>query len=360
MKKNIYLLVPLFEKFVQDSYKGRRLKPNGSRIKSQTVDNYAYALRYLQEYENTLTEPLRVISQKSTNKRLFQQESRYWRNFYKGFTTYLYDQKGCFDNYVGNMIKIIRVFFNYLNRELGLHVGTHYQKFYVCREEIPIITLMPSQLSFLINDQFFDSQLSKPLRKAKEIFIFGCTVALRVSDIFSLGVHAIERQPQGTYLSVKTMKTGATIRVKLPGYAVGIIEKFSHLRKGRKTIFPAIPITRFNNQLKEIAARAGWTQLIGKQRSKRGKHVELIKQGKLSTSKDSFRFCDLVSSHTMRRTAITTMLMLGMKEQVVRKISGHAANSKSFYRYVNFVQSYLDLETDKVFDQLTTPQHSVA
>ena len=51
----------------------------------------------------------------------------------------------------------------------------------------------------------------------------------------------------------------------------------------------------------------------------------------------------------MRRTAITTMLMLGMAEHVVKKISGHAANTKAFYRYVNLVQSYLDHEVDKVF-----------
>jgi len=50
----------------------------------------------------------------------------------------------------------------------------------------------------------------------------------------------------------------------------------------------------------------------------------------------------------MRRTAITTMLILGMPEHVVRKISGHAADGKAFYRYVNFVQSYLDTEIDKV------------
>jgi hypothetical protein len=54
----------------------------------------------------------------------------------------------------------------------------------------------------------------------------------------------------------------------------------------------------------------------------------------------------------MRRTAITTMLMLGMKEHVLRKISGHADNSKSFYRNVNLVQSYMDNEMDEVFGKL--------
>ncbi len=36
----------------------------------------------------------------------------------------------------------------------------------------------------------------------------------------------------------------------------------------------------------------------------------------------------------------------------MRKISGHADNSKSFYHYVNLVQSYLDNEMDEVFGKL--------
>jgi hypothetical protein len=54
----------------------------------------------------------------------------------------------------------------------------------------------------------------------------------------------------------------------------------------------------------------------------------------------------------MRRTAITTMLRLGMNEQAVRRISGHAAGSKEFYRYVAYSQTFLDTETDRIFDRL--------
>ncbi|MBK6987035.1 MAG: hypothetical protein IPH33_01655 [Bacteroidetes bacterium] len=50
----------------------------------------------------------------------------------------------------------------------------------------------------------------------------------------------------------------------------------------------------------------------------------------------------------MRRTAITTLLNLGMPEHMVRKISGHATGSKEFFRYVQYSQSFLDQETDKV------------
>jgi intergrase/recombinase len=46
------------------------------------------------------------------------------------------------------------------------------------------------------------------------------------------------------------------------------------------------------------------------------------------------------------------MLMLGMPENVVRKISGHSASSRAFYRYVSFSQGYLDQEIDKVYKKL--------
>lgn len=54
----------------------------------------------------------------------------------------------------------------------------------------------------------------------------------------------------------------------------------------------------------------------------------------------------------MCNTAILTNLALGMPEHIVRKISGHAANSKEFFRYVKMAQNVIDQEADKVFEQI--------
>jgi integrase len=69
-----------------------------------------------------------------------------------------------------------------------------------------------------------------------------------------------------------------------------------------------------------------------------------LKQSATSTE----RFCDCMSSHMMRRTCITNMLSSGMPELIVKKISGHSNNSRSFFRYVNFAQNTLDNEIDKM------------
>jgi len=348
MTSKEYALLPLFEKFISYSYKGKRLKPDGNRIKPQTIDNYYYVLRYLREYEVEYNVVLRIKVINSQNKRNFIAERNYWKKFYLQFTNFMYQKKDFYDNYVGTVIKTIRIFFNFLNKDMGIPTGVFYKNFYVCREEVPIVTLMPEQLQFLINDTAFAEQLGKPLQKAKDIFVFGCTVALRVSDLFTIKFTDVERMGSFYYLPVKTIKTGVAVRIKLPTYAIAIIEKYKCMARGRKTIFPPVPRTRFNNQLKSIAEEAGWISDMGRNRTKRG--VNYKHTGK--ANKERYRFCDLISSHTMRRTAITTMLMLGMKEHVVRKISGHADNSKSFYRYVNLVQSYLDNEVDEVFGKL--------
>jgi intergrase/recombinase len=63
-------------------------------------------------------------------------------------------------------------------------------------------------------------------------------------------------------------------------------------------------------------------------RERKGEIIETWKNDKIG--KKTYRFCDVASTHTMRRTAITTMLSLGMPEQIVRRISGHAPEVKNF------------------------------
>ena len=117
--------------FIKDSYKGKRLKANGNKIKPQTINNYNYVLKYLQEYEEKEETTLRVKVFKRENKRAFTSEQNYWKKFYLQFTAFLYTRKNCYDNYVGTVIKTIRVFFNYLIRDKGINAGEFYKKFYM-------------------------------------------------------------------------------------------------------------------------------------------------------------------------------------------------------------------------------------
>jgi integrase len=130
----------------------------------------------------------------------------------------------------------------------------------------------------------------------------------------------------------------------LPEYAVHIIEKY---KRHKKYLLPVPEKNTFNTNIKKLIELAGWTHEFPKIRMRKGKPVEIQnKNGK------PFRFCDLISSHCMRRTAISTMLRLGLEENLVRKVSGHAAGSKEFYKYVQFSQTFMDEEIDKIHQKI--------
>lgn len=338
-------MTSLFDAFIRDSERGKRLKSNGKRIKLQTVENYRYVILLMREYETLRGIKLYVREVTGRNKKEVEADHKYWKRFHQDFTRFLYRDKQCFDNYVGGILKIMRTFFGYLKKEKFMKISDGYKCLYVIKEEIPIHTLLPEQLRFLIGDIDFENSLSESLKNSKDIFVFGCTIALRFSDLFSIKPTDVEKVGNSYYLSAKSEKTETPTKVKLPDYAVKILMTYNSSKK-RQTIFPTISMNQFNKNVKAIAERAGWTHEVVKTRSRRGQTVIIKKE------KSVYRFCDHLSSHTMRRTAITTMLMLGMPEYIVKKVSGHSDNSKSFYRYVSFVQSYLDVHTDKVFNGL--------
>jgi integrase len=266
----------------------------------------------------------------------------------KKFTDYLYIDLGHYDNYVGSNMKMLRTFFNYLNDEKGLRVGTFHKSFYVRNEEIPILVLSAEQLNFLIYDKLFEQSLSTRLKRTKDIFVFGCTVALRVSDLLNLNSSNLEITDGNYYLKVTSKKTQTFTKIKLPDYAIEIIKKYH--RRRNKNLLPIISNFNLNKNIKLLADAAGWTDTVVKNRGRRGVSAPLLSASK---TEKGFRFCDLVTSHTMRRTAITTMLSLGMAEFMVRKISGHSANSKEFFKYVALAQTYLDKETEALFQRLS-------
>ncbi len=82
------------------------------------------------------------------------------------------------------MIKAIRTFLIYLEKEKLLMVGEFYKLLYVKREEVDIVTLHPDRLRFLILNKEFDESLPLFLKRCKDFFVFGCTVRLlRISDL---------------------------------------------------------------------------------------------------------------------------------------------------------------------------------
>jgi integrase len=329
------LLLPEFRKFITASSTGRRLMPSGKKVRSGTIQQYHCVLLLLQKFEQLQTDPIRIQFIHKASLRLLQKEKNYWARFFKKFSLFLYKKKNCYDQYVGAVFKIIKTFFHYLIVEKALPVGTFYKKFRVPTEKFNPVILSPAQLKFLITNKEFEASLSLSLKRVKDIFVFGCTVALRFQDLMRLQKTNIQATTEGTIVILNTQKTSTEIKIPLPEYAIAITDKYS--RKTGRYVLPRLSSTNLNLGIKSLIKKAGWDYSLPKIRQRMGEAQEMK-----NAAGESFKFYEHITAHSMRRTAITTLLLMGVDENSVRKISGHAPGSKEFYRYVVVVQEYLN------------------
>ena len=88
------------------------------------------------------------------------------------------------------------------------------------------------------------------------------------------------------------------------------------------------PITnqKFNEYIKEVAKRAGITQLENQTRTSGGKLIT-----------EQFPKHDLVTSHTGRRSFATNMYKRGIPSLTIMSITGHNTE-KSFLKYIKVKQ----------------------
>lgn len=354
MKKNVpqISVAEYFQQFIKDSLSGKRLPASSKRISSGTIKNYCYVQKLLLEFEDKMQISLRVQLLNRASMRTLQKEKKYWNKFYLQFSNFLFKEKGFYDNYSSSVFKILKAFFNYLQTEKGFSVGNYHKAFKIPHQPITPVVLQPEQLQFLITNEEFEVSLNPSLRRVKDIFVFGCTVALRISDLMRLEKKNIIYTGDEVYLKLFTQKTTTEVKVPLPDYAIAIINRYK--RQAGKYILPRLASPYLNIQIKNLIRKAGWNYPLIKVMSRQGKMIEMK-----NPNGKGWCFYQHITAHTMRRTAITTLLILGVPELVVRKISGHAPGSKEFYRYVAIAEDYMSKEVKIAYKKLIETKYSM-
>lgn len=323
---------------------GVRRTAAGKRIGNDTIVFYGCVLKLLQEFEaqKALQIAFRLLPRyniKQTNI-----EKRYWLRFYRVFTAYMYG-KGFFDGYVGSIWKSLKVVVHWIIKEKVLPIAPVYRWFIVPATHFNPVVLSIDKLQFMIYKTSFTNNLPSNLLRIKHIFIAGCTLGLRYGDLIALEKKNYVLEEGNPFIRLYTHKTGSYISIPVPQYLVGIFSIY--IKKPGKFLLPQFSNSRFNILVKRLGETAGWTDTLPKYMCRRGTWIEQKKPGN-----KSWQYFDHLTSHTMRRTAITSLLILGVPEQVVRKISGHAAGSKEFYKYVAIAEGYLSKEVQAAHQKL--------
>ncbi|MBZ5858565.1 tyrosine-type recombinase/integrase [Flavihumibacter profundi] len=336
MEKKI-VFITAFESFITESINGKRRTSSGKRIGSETIKQYQVLHKYLLQFEQINQLSLRIVISNGLSRKIYIRERSYWQKIRRKMERFLRCDFNCFDVYIAAVFKMLRTFFNYLRGEKGLPVPL-FNKVFNCPNYIyPPVILDNNQLRLLVENTELRRRLMLPFRKSLDIFILGCIAGLRYNDLINLRKTDILRFNKSFFLEVGTQKTGTYVTIPLPEFAMTIIERQKKLKNN--FLFEKISNAHFNIHLKKIMELAGFTELRPKYRHQNGKLVEI--KTKTGTS---YRLCDHITSHSMRRIAITSLLTAGVPEQVVRKLSGHAAGSKEFYRYVTLAQGYSNRE----------------
>lgn len=156
-----------------------------------------------------------------------------------------------------------------------------------------------------------DKRLAKEY--IRDLFVIGCLTALRYSDYSMLSVSNL----QDGYIVKRTKKTNVTVKVPAHDYVKELFAKYNG------AIPSGICIQYFNKYLKMIMREIGLTDKIT---------YSYTVGGELRTeTKDK---CDLISSHTARRSAATNLYLTGrMKTLEIMKLTGHKTES-CFFKYI--------------------------
>lgn len=249
-------------------------------------------------------------------------------DFNERFRDYCFEERKILNNYYGKLISILKIFMNW-SLERGYHNNLKFKKFKRVEDNIEVIYLTMEELKILYDFKFH----SKRLSQIRDIYCFGCFTGLRYSDIRQLKQSNIYRD----YIKINIVKT-KSVDQKIP------LNKYSReiLGKYKDTIYRPLPIIsnqKFNDYIKECCRVAKIDTPITITR--------YIGQKRIDKTIPKY---ELITSHTARKTFVTNSLVLGMKEMVVRNITGHK-NESSFRRYVEIAEDFKQKEMENTWDK---------
>ena len=290
-------------------YAKRRLVVSGEN----TAKQYRTAIKHLLAYESETHCTLQFAD---INLRFYER----FRDFMLG--------KGYSLNFLGTVVKSIKVAYRDARDVDGLHDlhETEKRGFSSANVAAKTIYLSLAELQRIadleITPQSFVAaypnsannagvNIERKIKVVRNKFLLGAYTALRVSDFNYLrDVHI-----DGDYFRVTTQKTGAHVVIPIHPVIRRIIDSGFDI---------STPITdqKINEHIKEVARMAGITQLV--EGTKYIQHRAVV---------GFFPKCDLITTHTARRSAATNMYKAGIPTISIMRITGHTTE-KSFMKYI--------------------------
>jgi hypothetical protein len=292
--------------------------------KNRTEIKYTTAINKLEEYESKYRITLYFDSIDI--------------DFYNHFKSWFYSlinektQRPYSVNYFGSTIKTIKRVMNYsLENELHNNRKFLHSEFIVTSEDVQTVYLTTAELMKIYElditpaivieklkvkptrSQNAESKVNS-LKRVRDRFLIGAFTALRVSDFNRLAdIHF-----EGEYLKITTKKTAKPVVIPVHPIVRAIIDRGGLSYK--------ISEQKINQHIKEVCRLAEITNPVTTTRTHAGKTIET-----------TYEKCELIATHTARRSAATNMFKAGIPSINIMKITGHTTE-KSFLKYIKITE----------------------
>jgi hypothetical protein len=303
-------------RFIEEIESGERLHSGGKRYTFLTIKNYKGFEVQFQEYQGIYTEKkLEGLKEKNEIPRPLKKVDfqDITIDFYKKFL-YFFNSKNYSTNTIGRHIKQLKVIMRSAKEE-GLHNNLEFQNqsFKAMSEKVDNIYLAESELKKLFD---LDLSKNKPLELIRNVFLCGCYTAQRYSDYSRIRKSFIKTINGKKYIELIQQKTHEKVVIPVRYELDTILQKYDYT-------LPKTFEQKVNEKIKEIGEMARITEVINYEENRGGLTVP-----------KSVRKCELIKTHTARRSGCTNMYLAGIPSIDIMKISGHKTE-REFLKYVN-------------------------
>lgn len=319
MHSNKHLLTDFMQQYHDDHVKGIRLKfGSQTKLKKSSLRSLLSCMKSIKEFE-------KYVDKKIT---LDEIDSNF-RNSYVSWLT----EQGYQLLSIRGKLSVIRTCMkaalteHFTNNDRFLYNGFVPQK-----NPIDHVYLTPQQISEMldfnistrkeliarVNEASFENDKRKEelinfitdrqaeiIRSSRDIFIVGCLTGQRSSDYMRINKNMITTINQTRFIKLIQEKTGKTVYIPEDYRVKDILRRY-------KGTLPKVPQHKLNKHIKTIAELMGWTDKPCFDKNRIGR-------------KSGPRFCDMICSHTARRSFATNSYIAGVPLKSIMAITGHSS-----------------------------------
>ena len=179
-------------------------------------------------------------------------------------------------------------------------------------------TTKPKAVNYLTWDEFerlFNYKFKageSHLELTRDRFCFCCATSLRHSDMEILKKADFDDHDNPTSFSFVSKKTHDSLTIFLNKYSSAIYQKYKDIPTKDGLMFPPKSNQKMNDNLKVIAEMLGFTRNITKMQFCGKERVD-----------ETCRLCDVIGTHSARRTFVVHVMEMGWSPQLVMTYTGH-------------------------------------